>query len=269
MLQNLHTHSAYCDGKDTPEEIILAALDMGFTSIGFSGHSYMDYSPLSVKIGDHTEEYKKDVYRLREKYKEQIDVYCGLEVDMYSACDLQGFDYFIGAVHYLKCGNDYVGFDRTAKDVEDVINRYFGGNGMLYAKAYYKALASLPEYGNFDIIGHFDLITKHSESKCFFDTSSKEYLTVALEAAEALCGKIPLFEVNTGAIARGYRTTPYPSVPILKELKRLGFGAVITSDCHEKSKLNCRFKEAAELLKQCGYKERYILTKQGFIPVSL
>ena len=51
-LQNLHTHSTYCDGKDTPEEIINAALDMGFDSVGFSSHSYMHYSPASVKIGD-------------------------------------------------------------------------------------------------------------------------------------------------------------------------------------------------------------------------
>ena len=31
-------------------------------------------------------------------------------------------------------------------------------------------------------------------------------------------GKIPLFEVNTGAIARGYRKTPYPSEFLIKEL---------------------------------------------------
>ena len=26
-LQNLHTHSTYCDGKDTPEEMILSAFE--------------------------------------------------------------------------------------------------------------------------------------------------------------------------------------------------------------------------------------------------
>ena len=58
-------------------------------------------------------------------------------------------------------------------------------------------------------------------------------------------------------------------IAIIKELTRLGFGAVITSDCHEKSKLDCKFDEAAELLKAGGYKEKYVLTEQGFSPVAL
>lgn len=51
-----------------------------------------------------------------------------------------------------------------------------------------------------------------------------------MEAAEELAGKIPFFEVNTGAIARGYRKNPYPSDFLLQELRRLGFGAVISSE---------------------------------------
>ena len=35
---------------------------------------------------------------------------------------------------------------------------------MEYAKLYYKTLSELPQYGKFDIIGHFDLITKHSDN---------------------------------------------------------------------------------------------------------
>ena len=39
-LQNLHTHTTYCDGRDTPVEMIESAIAQGFDSIGFSGHSY-------------------------------------------------------------------------------------------------------------------------------------------------------------------------------------------------------------------------------------
>lgn len=268
-LQNLHTHTCYCDGADAPEEIVITAMNKGHMSIGFSGHSYMDYSPMFKEKGDKTEAYKKDILALKEKYRNRIKIYLGLEVDMYSNPDMSGFDYLIGAVHYLKCGEEYVGFDKTAADVEDIIKRYFNGNGMEYARAYYQTLAQLPDFGKFDIVGHFDLITKHCETRDFFDTSSKEYINAAFEAAEALAGKIPFFELNTGAIARGYRTSPYPSVTMIKELKRLGFGVVITSDCHDKSKLDYKFNEAAELLKSCGFKEKYILTDHGFVAVSL
>ena len=37
---NLHSHTTYCDGKNSPEEMALAAMDRGFDVFGFSGHSY-------------------------------------------------------------------------------------------------------------------------------------------------------------------------------------------------------------------------------------
>ena len=199
-IQNLHTHTSYCDGADTPEEIVTAAIDKGFDSIGFSAHSYMTYSKYLGDV-DRTEDYKQAVLEVKKKYEDRIKIYLGLEVDMYSEPDMSGYDYLIGSVHYFKIGEEYVGFDKTEKEVEDIINTYFDGNGMEYAKYYYKSLAKLPQYGNFDIVGHFDLITKHSDNRTFFDTTSDEYLNAAFEAIEALSGKIPLFELNYGAVA--------------------------------------------------------------------
>ncbi len=268
-LQNLHTHTSYSDGADTPEEIILTAIDKGFDSIGFSGHSYMHYAPDHSMSIEGTEQYKKDVALLKEKYKDKIEIFCGLEFDMYSEVDLSGYDYLIGSFHYFLIDGKHVGFDRSQEVVKGVIDRYFGGNGMEYAKAYYKGLCELPKYGKFDIVGHFDLITKHCENIEFFDQESAEYKNAAMEAVDALAGKIPFFEVNTGAIARGYRKTPYPSEFLIKELKNHGFGAVISSDCHSVKDLDCGFECAKELLKHCGFKEQYILTKQGFKAVSL
>lgn len=267
--QNLHTHSNFCDGVDTPEELVKAAIEKGFSSLGFSGHSFMHFSPKHSMSIEGTERYKKEVNRLKEKYSEHIDIFCGLEFDELSEIPLSGYDYLIGSVHYFLINGEYVGFDRDAAAVRDVVNNYFGGDGMKYAEAYYTALSKLPEYGQFDIIGHFDLITKHCENVSFFDESSPRYLQYALIAAESLAGKIPFFEVNTGAIARGYRTTPYPSIPILNELKRLGYGAVISSDCHNKNMLDCAFDDAVRLLKYCGFNEYYYLTENGFKAVEL
>ena len=268
-IQNLHTHTIYCDGADTPEEMIQFALEKGFSSIGFSGHSFTSYSKAFLKKGDHTAEYKSCVTELKEKYKDEIEIYLGLEVDMYSEPDMTGYDYLIGSVHYLKENGVYVDFDKDMGQVESVIGDFYNGDPMAYAKAYYHTLAQLPQYGKFDIIGHFDIITKHCENRQFFDTESKEYMNSAFEAIDALRGKIPFFEVNTGAMARGYRSSPYPSVDLIKEMKRQGFGAVITSDCHDKRFIDYKFDEATELLRECGYKEKYVLTKRGFEAVSL
>ena len=268
-LQNLHTHTKYCDGKDTPEEMIAFALAKGFDSLGFSGHSYMFYSPGHSMSLEGTEQYKSEIRQLQRKYAGQIDLFLGLEFDLYSVVDLTGYDYLIGAAHYLKIGDSYVGFDRGADEVKKVIDNYFGGDGLAFAKAYYRMLADLPRYGSFDILAHFDLITKNSEKAYLFDMNSKAYLDAAFEAIDALTGKIPLFEVNTGAISRLYRTTPYPSIPILKEFKRKGWGVVISSDCHDGQYLDCAFENAAFLLKECGFTEKYVLTSHGFTAEEL
>ncbi len=268
-LQNLHTHSTYCDGKNTLEEMILAAMEKGFDSIGFSGHSYMSFSPgISMSL-DGTEAYKREIASLKEQYEGKINIFCGLEVEIYSGVDLSGYDYLIGSAHYFCMDDKYVGFDRDEKTVRAVIDQHFGGDSMKYAKAYYELLSRLPEFGDFDIIGHFDLISKHCESPNFLDVNSLEYLKYAYDAIDALRGKIPFFEVNTGAIARGYRTSPYPSQQIVKRLLECGFLPIISSDCHNKDMLDCGFEASARLLASCGAKERYILTKNGFRAVAL
>ena len=270
-LQNLHTHTTYCDGRDTPVEMIESAISQGFESLGFSGHSFTFYSTSSYPITtlEKTEAYKKEIASLKEKYKDKIDIFLGLEVDMYSGVDLSCYDYLIGACHYLKMGDRYVAFDRSAEFVRNVIETEFSGDGMAFSNEYYAQLSTLPEYGDFDVIGHFDIHTKNIEIERFFDVDSKEYLKAATDAMDALRGKIPFFEVNTGAISRGYRTTPYPSLPLLRELKARGFGAIISSDCHDARYLKTGFDQAGELLAEAGFREKYILTKNGFCAVEL
>ena len=267
--QNLHTHSTFCDGVNTPREMIEIAIEKGFDSIGFSGHSPMHYSPSYGMTAEATQLYINEIFKLKKEYAGKFDVFCGIEYDMFSDVDLTPYEYAIGSVHYLPINGEFVGIDRSEAEVERVIKEYFSGDGLQYAKCYYENLSRLPDYGKFDIVGHFDIIAKHCEKRHFFDVNSKEYIGLAVEAAEALAGKTPLFEVNTGAISRGYRTTPYPSIPILKELKRLGFGAIVSSDCHDGRNLDCHFAQSYELLRHCGFKEYYVLTDSGFKPVKL
>lgn len=268
--QNLHTHTTYADGKDTPEEIILKAIEKGFDSIGFSEHSFMASSsfPCQMTVKD-MENYKKEIRFLKSKYKGLIDVFCGMELEMYSDVPTDGIDYLIGSVHYLDFNGNLISFDRGLNETLDYVNDNFGGDGLSFAKKYFETLACLPEKGNIDIIGHFDICAKNNEKGDFFDTTSKEYLNLGYESIHNLKGKIPLFEVNTGAMARGYRTIPYPQIEFLKEFKDCGFGAVISSDCHNKDFIDCYFDEARELLISVGFKSRFILTDKGFKEVSI
>ncbi len=266
-LQNLHTHTTYCDGKDTPEEMVLAAIEQGFDSIGFSEHgaSGSPMAPGEAKLA----EYRREVRALAKKYEGRIDIFCGLEFDTDGKAPLDEYDYVIGSMHYVYKDGVRLPADGSVEQVRNAINGHYGGRGLDFALDYFEKLASLPDYGRFDIVGHFDLVSKNCERADFFDVEAPRYIQAGLAAIDAIAGKIPFFEVNTGAISRGYRTTPYPAPAFLRALRERGFGAIISSDCHDARNLRCGFDDAAELLRAHGFTERYILTKGGFEAVSL
>lgn len=268
-LQNLHTHSTYCDGKNTLEEMVQGAIQKGFSSLGFSGHSYTSFWLEYCMTPEGTDEYKIEVHRLQKKYKDQLEIFCGLELDRHSDGDRTGFDYTIGSVHSLYVDGQFVDFDQPAEIVRKIIQEYFSGDSMKYVKKYYETVAELPACGDIDFIGHFDIITKHSEKETLLDCESEEYKRYALEALDAVASKVRLFEINSGAIARGYRSKPYPARFLLEEMKKRGCGIVITSDCHDYRYLDCCFNEMEELLRSCGFREHYILTKSGFEAMPL
>lgn len=266
-LQNLHTHTTYCDGKNSAEDMVKRAIELGFTELGFSGHAPMPASiPASYAMTpDGVVQYKAEINALKEKYKGQIDIFLGIEFDALSELELSGFDYVIGSVHYIRHGDTVVDFDVSAKGVEEIINKIYGGNGMQFAKEYYEELARLTETVKPDIVGHFDIVAKHCEKIPFFDIESKEYKSYALEALHAIAVECKLYEMNVGGIPRGYRLSPYPPKFILKEMKNLGLGVVISSDCHNLDYLNTGFDDALKLLQECGFDEVYSLKKEGFV----
>ena len=92
---------------------------------------------------------------------------------------------------------------------------------------------------------------------------------MSLEALDAVADTDKLFEINTGAIARGYRTSQYPSRFLLERLKERKTKLILTSDCHNRDYLDCYFNEAEALLRSIGINELYELTDDGFKPYSL
>lgn len=268
--QNLHTHCSYCDGKDTPEEMIAYAIEKGFDSIGFSSHSYTPQSVSGLLTPEKAAAYREKLPELKREFADRLKIWYGIEYEYCCGQSLDGYDYRLGAVHYVPTDDGWKSMDRDVAGVRELIGRYFGGDSLALVKTYYETVAKLPEKGHFDILAHFDLITKNIElAPDLLDADSKAYREYALGAMEAVRGKIPFFEVNAGAIARGRRTTPYPALPLIKAFREMGFLPVITSDCHDKRYLDFYFEESAQLLKVCGFKEKMILTEEGFVPEGL
>jgi histidinol phosphatase-like PHP family hydrolase len=55
-------------------------------------------------------------------------------------------------------------------------------------------------------------------------------------------------------MSRGYRSAPYPSAALLKELCACGGRILINSDSHSADTIGYGFKQAQELAVACGFK---------------
>lgn len=239
-MKDLHMHTVFSDGKNTPEEMILEGIRKGLETIGISDHSSGD--PCGMTLA-RSKDYREEIARLKKKYAGQIQVLCGLERDFLTD-DFADYDYTIGSVHWLKMPDGHrVSIDWTAEKLREGAEKYFGGNMYALAEAYYEAVSRVAEVTKCDIIGHFDLVTKFIEKDPTFDTRDPRYVRAWQQAADILLRTGKPFEVNVGAIARGYRTDPYPSAEIRQYIREHGGTLIMSSDAHQKENIAFQFEK--------------------------
>ena len=246
-FSNYHTHSTFCDGRDTPEEMVREAIRLGCPELGFSGHSHVSFDDCCMTL-EGSAAYINTIRALQEKYEEQIRILLGIEQDIYSdmPTDTLGLDYVIGAVHYVYKDGEYLSVDLSREDQIRNVQWHYDGDFYAFAEEYYRTVARVYEVTHCDIIAHFDLITKFNEGNVLFDPTHPRYRAAALSALEALRETPAVFEINTGAMARGYRTSPYPDPFILDILCRSGRPLILSSDCHDKRYLLHGFDDLYE-----------------------
>ncbi len=231
-MRDLHTHTFYSDGKSSPEEMIQAAVKMGLSEIGISDHSYTFFDESYCMKKEMIPSYKAEIAALKQKYAGKISVLCGVEQDAYSSESTDGFDYVIGSAHYLKVNGEYRPLDEDPTAFEKVCRDGFGGDYYALAEAYFSLVAGFAERDDVSIIGHFDLIAKFNEGGRLFDENAPRYLSAAKNAADRLLAAGKIFEVNTGAIARGYRTVPYPAPTLFMYIRGMDGRLILSSDAH-------------------------------------
>ncbi|HOX48013.1 MAG TPA: histidinol-phosphatase, partial [Spirochaetales bacterium] len=102
-----------------------------------------------------------------------------------------------------------------------------------------------------------------------FDEEDPAYLAAAFEAAGLLEGKGIVAELNLGGLARGKTKEPYPSLPILRELKRLRVPITFCADAHDTRHVGVHLDAARELARAAGYESVAVLTKGSWIEVGI
>lgn len=265
VLSNLHTHTSFCDGKDSPEEIVKAAIAFGMEAIGFSGHSYTPIDTSYCMTLDGTVQYRAEIDRLKSVYKDRIRILCGLELDRFGAPPDTVYDYLIGSVHYVPFDGEYCVVDMGEDVLTDAVNRHCDGDFYRFISAYYETVAEVADTTGCDIVGHVDLITKYNEGGRLFDENDPRYLRAATDALDVLIKKDVIFEINTGAIARGYRKTPYPSPALLRYIAQKGGQITLNADEHSKENLLCAFEDALQIARAAGVGSLLTMTNSGWV----
>ncbi len=242
ILSDFHVHSAFCDGANTPREMVKAAIEMGMDAIGFSAHSYTFFDESYCLRKKDIPLYQREISALKEEFAGKIRVLLGIEQDVYSAEDTKGYDYVIGSAHYVLKDESFYAVDNSEAEFCALGEKVYGGDYLALCEDYFASVSRLAEKRDITFIGHFDLITKFNEGGKYFDESHPRYIAAWKKAMDALLPlKVP-FEVNTGAMARGCRTTPYPAIPILKAIKENGGKVIFSGDTHHKDYLCYAFE---------------------------
>ncbi|MBR2528412.1 MAG: histidinol-phosphatase HisJ family protein [Blautia sp.] len=245
---NFHTHTSFCDGRDTAQAMAEQACAIGFNRLGFSGH-------MDADIHMDLAAYQKEIFRLREVYAGRLEIFCGVELDnLYDPSVGEGMDYVIGSTHFLDVPSEKpMSVDAGEEEMETLAMEFFDGDYYALARAYYELEAKVYDRLHCTFVGHFDLVTRFNDSMHFLDEEDPRYTGPALDAMEYLVSKDIPFEINCGAVNRGRKKELYPHPYLLRKLKELGGEIVISSDAHQKELLDGGFELAIGSAISCGF----------------
>ena len=183
-LTNYHSHCLYCDGVAPAEDFVKEAIAMGFSSYGISSHAPIPFESCWNMKQEKLTDYIVEINSLKEKYKNDIELYIGLEIDYLdktynpasSIFQTTPLDYRIGSVHFLKIGDEqFIDIDTSPEQFKITVETIFNGDIIKLVRHYFDTMVQMIETGGFDFIGHADKISMNALSYRQGITSEKWY----------------------------------------------------------------------------------------------
>ena len=266
LRANYHTHTTFCDGTSTAEEMVQQALDLGFVALGFSSH-------VDPGIPMDWEAYAAEVRRLQAAHAGQLDVLVGAELDnFWDRSHCPGAEFVIGSTHYIPVDDPepLAGcVDYAPEVLERCCREHFGSDWYALTRAYFEFEAQVVDRTQCTFVGHFDLVTRFNDQMRSFDEEDPRYLGPAREAMEHLVAQGVPFEINCGAYNRHRKEELYPRRSLLRALREFGGEVLITSDAHQKELLNGGFETAVARAMECGFTHVNVLRHDAFGAVEM
>lgn len=224
MIANYHTHTYRCHhAKGTEKGYIDASIAGGIRYLGFSEHIPLDFpngkeSPHRMYMED-IPNYVTRLRRLREEYKDRIDIKIGFEMEyipsrfkemLRMAID-SGAEYLILGQHVLD-DNDELWSTRDAGDSEELLDKYI------------ELVCEAARTGVFSYIAHPDVINFKGNREIYLQ-KMKKICEISLETG------LPL-EINFWGIHEGKH---YPTPDFWEMAGDMGCDVVYGCDAHLRS----------------------------------
>ena len=265
VLSNYHGHSEYCDGRESIENHVLKAIELGIRSLGISSHNPIPGDPPWTMRRDRYSDYSNDIDRCRKAYADQIELYKGLELDylpdllppMSQAIDYYQLDYAVGSVHYAGFFADGRPWeiDGPHELFRIGLKEIFSDNIRHATENYYRLIREMLMGDPPTILGHLDKIKMQNSRSHYFNESDDWYRNAVMETLLTIKNSGVIMEVNTRGIYKGLTEEPYPSYWVLREALDLDIPITVSSDAHRPEELINEFDNVCKELSNIGFKK--------------
>lgn len=254
---NLHTHSQFCDGRSSMEELAAAACEAGFKYLAFTPHSPVPIvSPCNMDKS-RLQEYYDETDRLRTIYSGEMDVIRSMEIDFLGSdfgphidrIQRLPLDFRLGSVHFVpNQDNVLLDCDGRFERFAGYLKEGYQGDIRYVVEKYFEQVLLMLERGGFELLGHFDKIAGNAslaypglEDESWYESLIDDVVSHAASAGVVV-------EINTKAFADKQRF--FPAERWWSKLLKSGVSVAFDSDAHYASKINAGRREALEKFAQ-------------------
>lgn len=258
-MQNLHSHTEFCDGRASMAEMAEAAYEAGYKTWGFSPHSPI-FCPSGANMNaEDVDAFLAEAARLKKMYDGKMRVLTGMEVDYLSddfGPQIEYFkrlplDYRIGSVHFVRT------LDARPVDVDGPAERFlrylkseYEGDLRYVAETYFTEELEMLERGGFDIIGHLDKIGDNGSHAQSDLEDNVWYAELVEKVIAKAVEKGFIIEINTKKFDTGHRF--FPAERWWPLLKKYNARLILSTDAHNPDKVAAGYYAAIDRLRTLG-----------------
>jgi histidinol-phosphatase (PHP family) len=256
-----HTHNEYCDGQGRIEEMVEAAISAGLTEIGISSHAPLPFETEWNMSAARLSDYVAEVGELQRRYRAQITVLLGVELDFIPdqrVLDFQrntifplDLDYLIGSIHFLGTGYPPRTIDGTEEEFREILQDDYQGHITAMATDYYRRVRQMLDLPGLSIIGHLDRFKLWNADHRYFTGDEAWYRETVGQTLRTIAISGQIVELNTGGWRKGFGEG-FPAPWILEHCRELGIPVTISSDAHAPDQVTIGFEQAQACLDDLG-----------------